>query len=118
MLMERDSPNLLRIVIFALLLQVLCPLFTTIASEYPVAANTATLHAEHHSVTAPVLYKEKEEGEERSEDFTVELVQLIDFTEHSYVLSDYHSFRISPLRYHHLIDYQPPLFALHGVFLI
>lgn len=117
--MERRIQDIFRIVILALTLQVLCPLFVTVVSDVPIVGGETVIQDKHTAINSLLLFKEKEEeGEERNENHSVHLVQLIDFTEHSTILKNSHEVRICPSDFRLRIDHQPPLFTLHSVFLI
>lgn len=117
--MERRSPNILRIVILALTIQVLCPLFINVVSAGALSSGETVIQDRHHAVNSLLFYKEKEEeSEERNQNHTVHLVQLIDFTEHSAILKNFHAIKHTPSDFRLHIDHRPPLFTLHNVFLI
>lgn len=111
----------LRLVLLALLIQFSSPVFFSV-----VAAGTSltskegktTLHTDHTSIVAPLLIKEKDESESESFNLFVNLVALIDFTDHSFVLTESHCYKIIPLLFHNRFDPRPPLFTLFRVFLI
>jgi hypothetical protein len=128
--MKKGAPNFMRLALFALLIQVVCPLFLSVRtpnSEFTISevkyslhisiAGSA-LHAEKHSVNAPALLKEKDETEGENHNYTVDLIPLIDFSDLSSVLSQFHNSKIIPFVFFDRIDHRPPLFALHNVYLI
>jgi hypothetical protein len=116
--MERSGLHMFRLVTIVLLLQVLLPTYITLASDIREYTGDHSFHSKHHSLIAPLLLKENDESETEVEDLAVHLVQLIDFTEHSSFLRQYHNTRLSPLTVLDQIDHSPPLFTLHSVFLI
>lgn len=111
----------LRLVLLALLIQFSSPVFfSVITAGTPLIdqQGKATLHANHTSIVAPLLIKEKDESETDTFNFLVNLVALIDFTDHSSVLTERHAIKIKPLGFRDRFDLHPPLFTLFGVFLI
>jgi hypothetical protein len=105
-------------ILLSLVIQLIIPAFLSVTDADFVPSDHQTFHAEQHSLNTPLLIKEIDETEGRLDDFTAVLVKLIDFTEHSAVLSRYHDTRITPLTYHEHYDSSPPIFALNGLLLI
>jgi hypothetical protein len=119
--MKKGAQYLMCVALFAMLVQVLCPLFfsiRTINNEFQVYSSETSFHQEKHSVNAPILLKEKDESETETRVFQVELVTLIDFSELPAVLSEFHNSKFTPLVYLNRIDHRPPLFTLNSVFQI
>ena len=109
----------MRFVLLALLIQFAVPLFIPVsAATESHPRHSARFESAHSSLLLPQLLKEKEEGEDRSEDFSIDFVALIDFTNLNAVLINYHAFRIKPFVFQNRFDHQPALFTLHHVFLI
>jgi hypothetical protein len=116
--MERPRLHLFRLVTIVLILQVLIPMYITLVSDLQEHFDEHRYHAERHSIALPLLLRENDESETEVEDLNIHLIQLIDFTEHSSFLRQYHNTKLSPLTVLDQIDHSPPLFTLHGVFLI
>jgi hypothetical protein len=116
--MERKRTNMFLLVMVVLLLQVFVPVLDTVSGETQTSGRSSLLHNENHSLIAPALLKEKEESENEVENLTVQLVQLIDFSDHSSFLSEYHQEKITPFTFKERINFRPLLFTLHRVFLI
>jgi hypothetical protein len=118
----RTATQALRLVLLALLIQYSSPVYfsviTTVAPILEHDGSAATIHADHCSLIAPQLFKEKDETETETFNFVSELVPLIDFSFLPSVLTAYHSFRITPLAFRDRFDLTPPLFTLFRVFLI
>ena len=111
----------MRVALLAILVQVIAPLFfsvRTLDNAFQSSLTGCSIHAEKHSVNAPTLLKEKDETETEEQDFTVELIPLIDFSSMASVLSAHHDIRIIPFLFFNKINFQPPLFTLHRVFII
>jgi hypothetical protein len=110
----------LRLALIALLFQVVCPLFISVISlsEDHTSRGNTTLHASDHSVEAPQLLKEKEEGETEETEHVAELIPLIDFSNLPLSLSRYHRNKITPFYSFLRFDQHPPLFTLNSVFII
>jgi hypothetical protein len=106
------------LVMVVLLLQVFIPVLDTGSGETLTSGRSSILHNENHSFIAPALLKEKEESENETENLTVHLFQLIDFSDHSSFLSEYHQEKITPFTFKEKINFRPLLFTLHRVFLI
>lgn len=116
----RAPIHALRLVLIALAIQFSSPVFySVITTGAPLDGEAKTsIHANHSSIIAPQLIKEKDETESETLHFGVELVTLIDFTDHSFVLTAWHALKIAPLSFRNQVDPHPPLFTLHRVFLI
>ena len=118
--MKRISKTIVLLILVSLLFQAVTPIFLSVltAQESREHFERATLHAEHHSVIAPLLYKEKEESETREDGVCFELIALIDFSNQHIVLRQHHTTKITPLIFHNQIDVRPPLYNLNSAFLI
>lgn len=116
------SRQLMRIVLLALLFQFLSPAFFTVIQSSGVVDghHGAILHAHHSSIVVPQLLKEKDETEEYKADVLdlVDFFPLIDFTDHSFVLTQLHESKFSRFAFSNCIDRHPPLFTLYRVFII
>jgi hypothetical protein len=119
--MTWSAMQLMRVAFLLLLFQFVAPAFLPVTTQGfdSDQKSVVTLHTEHTSILIPILLKEKEEKEElddRAND--LKLLPLIDFTDHSQVLTELHEFK------HHFIpvgqqyDHEPPLFTLHCTFTI
>lgn len=112
----------LRLVLLALLIQLSSPVFfsviTTTGTPLSDHQGKATLHANHTSIIAPQLIKEKDESESESFNFYASLVALIDFTDHSFVLTEWHSYKITPLVFRNRFNHCPPFYTLFRAFLV
>ena len=118
--MKKIATAFMRIALLALVFQTVCPLFLSVIAgnnEFQ-SHGKVTLHAQDHSVNAPTLLKEKDESETEDYEFVVKFIALIDFSDLSSILSQSHNSKIVPFKSLNRIDYRPPLFTLHGVFLI
>jgi ABC-type methionine transport system ATPase subunit len=119
--MHRLSSFFVRVVLLALIIQVICPVFFSVvpqAGEVVEHETKTTLHADHRSILAPQLIKEKDETETEERHTTSERVTLIDFSNLKFVLETHHASKISPLAFPNHIDYRLPLFQLHRVLII
>lgn len=118
--MTGSPKHIMRIVIIALLFQFVSPAFFAVITQgADIRENDrATIHTPHSSIVIPQLLKEKDETEKNDDDFTINLVALIDFTHHSFVLTKSHESKFTPFVFHDRIDHHPPLFTLHRTFLI
>ncbi|HEY3402921.1 MAG TPA: hypothetical protein VGK59_06020 [Ohtaekwangia sp.] len=112
--------KVMRFVLLILVIQFFSPVFLTVITpgSSTVESNGPKLHAHHCSIIAPLLLKEKDETETKSSDTVVEFVALIDFTDHSSVLTELHTNKLTPFVFRDRIDHRPPLFTLNSVFLI
>jgi len=116
----RTPIHALRLVLIALAIQFSSPVFySVITTGSPLDhEGKASVHANHSSIIAPQLIKEKDETETESLELGISLVTLIDFSDHSSVLRAWHSFKISHLSFRNHFDQHPPLFTLHRAFLL
>jgi hypothetical protein len=113
--------HVMRTVLIALLIQVVSPAFLSIITQgaNPIHSDHPSLHAHHCSVVIPQLLKEKDdESDDKADNVTANYVALIDFTDHTAVLTQHHENKITPFIFRDRFDPHPPLFTLHGVFLI
>jgi hypothetical protein len=119
--MKKGASVFMQLALLALLVQVVFPLFLsirTLDNDFQVQSSDLTIHASKHSVNAPTLLKEKDETETEIRDFQVELIPLIDFSSLPSVLSAFHNSKLIPFQFFNKIDFRPPLFTLHRVFII
>lgn len=119
--MKKGSSIFMQLALLALLVQVIFPLFLsirTLDNEFQIQSSELSIHASKHSVNAPMLLKEKDETETENRDFGVELITLIDFSALPSVLSAFHNSKLVPFQFFNKIDFRPPLFTLHRVFII
>ncbi|MBT1710180.1 hypothetical protein KK062_18180 [Fulvivirgaceae bacterium PWU5] len=119
--MARTSRSLMRVVLMALLLQILAPVFlpiVTLAAD--IQNDHAVLHAHHSPIVIPQLLKEKEDDETGlSHDLWVtDYITLIDFSDHTRILTQSHESRLMPCSFSERIDLHPPLHTLFGVYII
>lgn len=117
------SRQLMRIVLLALLFQFLSPAFFSVITQSSGVVDDhhgGVLHAHHSSIVVPQLLKEKDETEEFKADILdlVDFFPLIDFTDHSFVLTQLHESKFNPFAFSDRIDGHPPLFTLYRVFII
>jgi hypothetical protein len=112
--------TIMRFVLVLMLFQFIAPAFISVISQGADAEKeTTNYHAEHSSIIIPLFLKEKEETEEsRADDSHFDLIPLIDFKDHSFVLTELHETKFTPFIYRDRYDFQPPLFTLHGAFII
>ena len=112
--------KVMRFVLLILVIQFFSPVFITVITpgSSTVENNGPKLHAHHCSIIAPLLLKEKDETETKGGDAVVEFVALIDFKDHSSVLTELHTYKFTPFIFRDRINHRPPLFTLHSVFLI
>jgi hypothetical protein len=110
----------MRIVLVLMLFQFIAPAFITVVAQGSEPnKEISCYHSPHSSITAPLFLKEKDETEDSKADiFSMDLIPLIDFRDHSFVLMELHETKFTPLVYRDLYDHQLPLFTLHSVFLI
>lgn len=111
----------MRIVLVLTVFQFIAPAFLSVVSQgAEPGKETSCYHADHSSILVPLLLKEKEENEETvSDNFaTIDLVPLIDFTDHSFALAELHENKFVPFGYRDRYDHELPLFQLHGSYLI
>jgi len=112
--------KVMRFVLLLLVIQFFSPVFLTVITpgSSTVESNQPKLHAHHCSIIAPLLLKEKDESESKICDTSVEFVALIDFKDHSSVLTALHTTKFTPFIFRDQIEHRPPLFTLNRVFLI
>jgi hypothetical protein len=102
-----------------LLLQVFLPAVESEETDACLmSAQQFSDHHSRHSVSPIALMKEKEETEGESEYFSVQLFQLIDFSNHTFLLSRYHRTKLERFAFLENITWRPALFTLNRVFLI
>jgi hypothetical protein len=117
--MIKTRIHIMRVVLVLTLFQFFTPVFFTVsAQDADPNKEIGGYHPTHNSIVIPVLLKEKEETESRVDDADTDFIPLIDFSDHSFVLAEHHASRLTPFVYRYRYDHQPPLFTLHGAFLI
>jgi hypothetical protein len=109
----------MRFVLVLLLFQFIAPALVP-GSPQVATSNQETCidNPQRQSLIIPVLLKEKEETESRGDDAFADVAPLIDFSDHRYVLAEFHTSKFTPRVYLQQYDHRPPLFMLHGAFLI
>lgn len=111
----------MRVVLIALLFQILAPVFLPIVSQAAdMRHDDVVLHAHHSPIVIPQLLKEKEGDEvEYSHDILVtDYIPIIDFSHHTLLLTQSHESRLAPCSFSQHIDLHPPLYTLFGVYII
>lgn len=119
--MARIYQHIMKTVLIALVIQVVSPAFLLREHANPVFSSDPSLHTHHCSLIIPQLLKEKEESDsdkKTDDNATTSFVALIDFTDHTSVLTQYHEYKITPFAFQDRFDHLPPLFTLHGVYII
>lgn len=117
--MERRKANMFLLVIVVLLLQVVLPVFAKSSDSIQESSpNTSVLHAEVHSLIPPALMKEKDETENESDHLVAHLFQIIDFSNHSSFLSEFHTSKLASFLFDCHNPVALPLFTLNSVYLI
>ncbi len=114
--------TIMRFVLVLMLFQFIAPAFiNAVCQNDESQPDTVAYHTENSTLIFPQFLKEKEETEEESshlEDSHFDLVPLIDFTDHSFVLTESHETKFTPLLYRDRYDVSPPLFTLHNSYII
>jgi len=110
--------HIMRFILVLLLFQLIAPVLPTVSAQDDVPDHQACVYQSHHALIIPVLLKEKEETESRGDDSFTHAIRLIDFSDHSSVLAEFHTSRFTPSLYDYRYDHRPPLFMLHSSFLI
>lgn len=114
--------TIMRFVLVLMLFQFIAPAFINVVSQDGESQKgISTYHAESNTIVFPLFLKEKEETEEESsrfDDAHFDVVPLIDFTDHSFVLTELHETRFTTLPYRDRYDVSPPLFTLHNSYII
>jgi hypothetical protein len=117
--MPGTRKHIMRFVLALIVFQFIAPIFVSVVAQgAELNRETSGYHSPHNSIIIPMLLKEKEETEARAETFDIDFVPLIDFKDHSFVLTELHATRFTPFVYRDRYDDQPPLFTLYGAFLI
>jgi hypothetical protein len=111
----------MRVVLMALLIQILAPVFlpiVTLAAD--IQNDHVVLHAHHSPIVIPQLLKEKEDDETGfSHDIWVtDYITIIDFSDHTRILTQSHESRFVTCSFSEHIDLHPPLYTLFGVYII
>ena len=116
--MSGTSTHVIRMVLFVMLFQFLCPAFMPlVVQDIPTGKETA-FHVQHTSIVAPMLLKEKDEKED-SDFFSVlaESTPILDLTSHSFNLTAAHGTKFSKFTEEKAFN-RPPRFALFCTLLI
>lgn len=112
----------MRVVLIALLFEILAPLFLPVVTQAAdIQSDHAVLHAHHSSLILPQLLKEKEkEGDEAklNQGILGTDFPIIDFSDHTQILTQSHESRFMPCSFSERIDLHPPLYTLFGVYII
>jgi hypothetical protein len=112
----------MRFVLVLMMFQFIAPAFIiAIGQTDGSKEGISSYHMENNSIVFPLFLKEKEETEEESirfDDAHFVLVPLIDFTSQSFVLTELHETKFTPLLHRERYDVSPPLFTLHSTYLI
>lgn len=118
--MARTSRSLMRVVLIALLFQILAPVFLPIVTQAADSQHDhAILHAHHSPIVIPQLLKEKEDETEVSHDIWVtDYIPIIDFSDHTLILTQSHESKLVLCSFSEHIDLHPPLYTLFGVYII
>ena len=116
--MSETKIHIMRFVLVLLLFQFIAPGLIPVSAQATRSNRDIYIYdQQHHSLVMPVLLKEKEETESRDDAFA-DVAPLIDFSDHRYVLAEFHTAKLTPFVYRQRYNLQPPLFMLHGAFLI
>lgn len=110
----------MRVVLIALLFQILAPVFLPIVTQAAdFQSDHAVLHAHHCSLVLPQLLKEKE-GDEAKVHYDVLGTDflIIDFSDHTSVLTQSHESKLTSCSFSEHIDLHPPLYTLFSVYII
>ena len=110
--------HIMRFILVLLLFQFMAPVLPSASAQDDMPDHQTCVYPQHHALIMPVLLKEKEETESRSADSFAPSVPLIDFSDHSCVLAEFHTAKSTPSLYDYRYDRCPPLFTLHSSFLI
>ena len=112
--------QIMRIVLFLLLFQFLFPAFIPVGAQGFDAdiQKSLSLHVEHNSIPVPLILKEKEENEFEENITSLVLTQLIDFTDHSQALTEFHELKGNSMPFKERYNHQLPLFTLFCTYII
>jgi hypothetical protein len=114
--------TIMRFVLVLMMFQFIAPAFLNVIGQGDESQKgTLSYHTENSVIVFPLFLKEKEETEEESsriDDAHFDLIPLIDFTNQSFALTELHETRFAPLVYRDRYDAHPPLFTLHGSYII
>src|SRR3954469_24320500 len=89
--MLKRSLYLMRIVLLLLLFQFIAPTFLPVAlPDIGGDNNVVSYHPVHTSLLIPIVFKEKEENEQEDAVQSFVPTQLIDFTDHTFALTQLH----------------------------
>ena len=116
--MSGTSRHAMRFVLLILVAQIVALFFLSAISQN---ANTAkdrfALHTSSPAVT-PLLLKEKEETDTSDKKQSLSFFTLIDFSNLPRLITKFHSTKFASIVLNYPPDHHPPLYSLHGVFLI
>jgi hypothetical protein len=118
--MNRDTKNMMRILLVLLLFQFVSPSLFSIVTLGSVSEDAKTVVTPaHSSIVTPVFLKEQEERE-HEETYTkpYELTSYIDFCNHSLSHTVSQSIIYKEYNQQDKLSCHPPLFKLHSTFLI
>ncbi|HMG88699.1 MAG TPA: hypothetical protein VK589_01530 [Chryseolinea sp.] len=115
--MLRTSKYIVRIAIALLLFQFVSPAFIPLVVQGISTPKETAFHAQHSSIVAPTLLKEKDEKEDSKISTITEPAQILDFSSHSFNLTVSHSNKYSKSAEEFAFT-QPPRFALFCTLLI
>lgn len=117
--MKRARINIFLFVAVVLLLQIVLPAVESAeANAGVISGHQYSDHHSRHAVSPIALMKENEETERESEEFAVQLFQLIDFSTHPFLLSRHHRTKLEQVDYLESKTCRPALFTLNSTFLI
>lgn len=115
--MFRISRQIVRLGLILMVFQFLAPAFMPVVVQEMPSDKVIAFHAQHSSVIAPMLLKEKDE-KEHEEFFTItSSTPLLDLTSHSFNLAASHASKQLIVQDDSGLP-QEPLFALFCTFLI
>ena len=116
--MKRVSKEIMKIALVLMLFQFLAPAFLPIVLQGTSNRDKLVYHAQHSSIVAPLLLKEKDE-KEHEEFFSISgLAPLLDLTAHSSNLTASHKGKCTYFSNEHRYDSGPSLFTINCSFLI
>jgi len=116
--MLRTSKQLVRIALFVMLFQFVCPAFISIVVQQIPTTKETAFSTQHTSIVAPMLLKEKDEKESAEEFLSVcNSTTLLDFTSHGSNLTAAHDNKHADISERDTLIL-PPLFTMHCALLI
>jgi hypothetical protein len=111
------SRQIVRIALFVMLFQFICPAFLPIVSQRGAVSKETTVSQQHTSIVAPLLLKEKDEKENAEFTSNADPAPLLDLSSHSINLTAAHDIKHAEVYEEHGIT-RPPLFQLLCTFMI